>query len=79
MSDRSRLSFGIHRTAYDQLKHDYFNNISEGVILTRNNWGGSVDEVYTINPSNILNVCVNFTRLYEAHSEPSARASTLHS
>lgn len=72
MSDRSRLTFGIHRTAYDQLKNDYFNNVSEGVILIRNDWGGDVDEVYTINPSNILNVRVNFARLYEAHSEPSA-------
>ena len=72
MSDKSRLSFGIHRTGYNQLKNDYFNNISEGTVLIRNEWGGDVDEVYTLNPNNILNLRLNFTRLYEAHSEPSA-------
>ena len=72
MSQNSRLSFNIHRTDYLQLKNDYFSNISEGVNLARNNWGGNIDEVYTLNPSNILNVRVNFSRLYEAHSEPSA-------
>jgi hypothetical protein len=72
MSQNSRLSFNIHRTDYLQLKNDYFNNIAEGVNLSRNNWGGNVDEVYTLNPSNIINVRVNFSRLYEAHSEPSA-------
>jgi hypothetical protein len=72
MSQNSRLSFNIHRTNYSQLKNDYFNNIAEGTDLYRNNWGGNVDEVYTLNPSNILNVRLNFSRLYEAHSEPSA-------
>jgi hypothetical protein len=72
MSQNSRLAFNIHRTDYLQLKNDYFSNIAEGVNLSRNNWGGAVDEVYTINPSNIVNVRVNFSRLYEAHSEPSA-------
>jgi hypothetical protein len=72
MTDRSRLSFNIHRTSYTQLKNDYFNNIAEGTNLFRNNVGGNIDEVYTLNPTNIVNVRVNFSRLYEAHSEPSA-------
>jgi len=72
MTEKSRLAFNIHRTGYDQLKNDYFNNISEGTLLYRNNWGGNLDEVYTFNPTNILNIRLNFSRLYEAHSEPSA-------
>jgi hypothetical protein len=72
MSQKSRISGNFHRTHYDQLKNDYFNNISEGTNLYRNNIGGNIDEVYIFNPSNILNVRVNFSRLYEAHSEPSA-------
>jgi hypothetical protein len=71
MSDRSHLSFGIRRTDYSQTKNEYFGNVSEGSILVRQNWGGSVDEVYTLSPTTALNVRMNFTRMYEAHALPS--------
>src|ERR1017187_10047896 len=52
MSDKSRMYMNIRRTGYSQLKNNYFENASEGSVLFRNNWGGSVDEVYTINSTN---------------------------
>jgi hypothetical protein len=72
MSDKSRLFADVRHTDYYQLKNNYFGNVAEGSLLFRNNWGMSVDEVYTINPTNILDVRLNFTRMNEAHDVPSA-------
>jgi hypothetical protein len=71
-SDHSRMFFDMRHNRMFQTKNDYFGNISTGQNLTRENWGGTVDEVYTLNPSNVLDVRVNFTRLYEANGEPNA-------
>jgi hypothetical protein len=71
MSDKNRMFFDIRRTGYQQLKNDYFYNAAEGSLLYRNNWGGSLDDVYIFNASNIVNVRLNFTRLAESHALPS--------
>lgn len=71
MSDKSRLFFDIRHTDYLQEKNNYFDNISTGSILFRTNWGASVDEVYTINPTNIIDMRINFTRMNEGHDVPS--------
>lgn len=70
MSDRSRLFFNIRRTGYSQVKNNFFNNASTGSILTRANWGSSLDDVITINPTNVVDVRLNFTRMAEAHDLP---------
>ena len=72
MSDRSRLAFNVRRTDYSQLKNNYFNNVAEGSLLTRANWGATADEVYTLNPTNVLDVRVNYTRMAELHNNPSS-------
>ena len=71
MSDNSRLYMNIRRTGYSQVKNNYFENAAEGSVLYRNNWGGSLDEVYTINASNVLDIRANFTRMAESHASPS--------
>ena len=71
MTDRSRLFFDIRHTDYSQDKNNYFNNVAEGSLLFRNNWGASVDEVYTVNPSNVFDLRLNFTRMNEGHDLPS--------
>ncbi len=72
MSDKSRMFFDIRRTGYTQAKNDYFGNLSEGSLLFRDNWGGTVDEVYTLSSRTVLDIRGNFTRMYEAHGVPSA-------
>lgn len=74
MSDRSRLSFNIRRTGYLQSKNDYFGNKAAGLAsnLTRDNWGATVDEVFTINTTTMLNVRGNFTQMRETHPSPMA-------
>jgi Carboxypeptidase regulatory-like domain len=71
MSDKSRLFGDVRHTNYSQTKNNYFNNLSTGSILFRTNWGVSLDEVFIANPTNILDVRVNFTRLGEGHDVPS--------
>jgi hypothetical protein len=70
-SDRSRMYFDIRHTDYLQEKNNYFNNIATGSILFRSNWGATLDEVFTINPTNMLDLRINFTRMNEGHSVPS--------
>ncbi len=74
MSQRSRLSFNIRHTDYIQSKNDYFKNNAAALasILTRPNWGGTVDEVYTLNSSTVLNVRGNYTTMRETHPSPMA-------
>ncbi len=72
ITERDRLFFDIRRTDYLQTKNNYFGNLSTGSLLTRANWGGSVDNVYTINATNVVDLRLNFTRMDEAHPAPSA-------
>lgn len=71
MTDNSRMFFDVRHTDYTQVKNNYFNNISTGSLLFRTNTGVSVDEVYTVNATNILDVRFNFTRMNEGHDVPS--------
>jgi hypothetical protein len=72
MSDKSRMSFGVRHNALFALKNDYFNNISNGTITNRENWGANLDEVYTLNATNIINLRINYTFINENISDPSA-------
>jgi hypothetical protein len=71
MSYRSRLSANIRHNALTAKKNDYFQNLASGQITSRENWGGSVDEVFTINATNIINVRANFTYMAEAATDSS--------
>jgi hypothetical protein len=71
MSDRSRLFFDARYTNYSQVKNNYFSNISNGSILVRQNWGATLDEIYTLTPRTVLDIRANFTRMGEGHQVPS--------
>ncbi len=71
MNDRSRLAFNIRKSDYTQSKNNYFDNVAEGSLLMRSNWGATLDEVYTINSSNVLDLRFNYTRMAENHDLPS--------
>jgi len=72
MSDHNRLFFDIRRTDYSQDKNNYFGSLSTGSLLTRANYGTTLDDVFTLNATNVINVRLNFTRMDEAHPSPSA-------
>ena len=72
MGDKSRMFGDIRHTNYSQAKNNYFGNVAEGSLLYRDNIGVALDEVYTINASNLLDIRLNFTRMNEGHDMPSA-------
>ena len=72
MSDRSRLFFDVRNAAETQEKNNYFGNPAEGSLLFRNPKGASADEIYTITPTTVADLRVNFTRLAETHALPSS-------
>ncbi len=71
MSDKSRLSFDVRHNSLFATKNNYFNNIATGTITNAENWGASLDEVYTVNATNILNLRLNYTFINENNSDPS--------
>ena len=56
-----------HRT---QLKNNYFGNNTTGTTLLRENYGASIDNVFTLNPTTILDTRVNWTYFDEVHGTP---------
>ncbi len=71
MSVRSRMSMNVRHNALAGKKNDYFQNVASGQITSRENWGGSVDEVFMLSPSSIFNVRFNYTYMYEVSTDPS--------
>ncbi|HLJ78534.1 MAG TPA: carboxypeptidase regulatory-like domain-containing protein, partial [Acidobacteriaceae bacterium] len=63
-----------HNNRY-QLKNDYFGNGATGTTLYRENLGASIDNVYTINPTTILDTRVNWTWFNEVHGTPAQKYS----
>jgi hypothetical protein len=71
MSDKSRLSFDVRHNNLFATKNNYFQNIATGTITNAQNWGSSLDEVYILNATNILNLRINYTQINENNSDPS--------
>jgi hypothetical protein len=53
-----------------QIKNNYFLNNTTGTTLIRENLGTSLDNVYNLNSSTILDMRVNWTLFYETHGSP---------
>lgn len=63
-----------HNNRY-QLKNDYFGNGTTGTTLYRENLGATVDNIFTINPTTILDTRVNWTWFNEVHGTPGQKYS----
>ncbi|MBS1826615.1 MAG: TonB-dependent receptor [Acidobacteria bacterium] len=70
-SAKVRTYFNLRHTEYSQAKDDWYQNIATGSNLSRANWGGSLDQVWMLNATNVVNFRLNFTRMFEDHSSPS--------
>ena len=62
--DKGRLNVTLH--------HNWYENIATGSNLSRSNWGASLDQVFALDATNVVNLRLNFTRMFEDHSSPSA-------
>ena len=56
-----------HRT---QIKNNYFGNDTTGTTLLRENYGSTIDNVFTLNPTTIIDTRVNWTFFNEVHGTP---------
>jgi hypothetical protein len=70
VSTRDHL-FGDFRHNYrTQVKNNYFGNGITGTTLVRENFGLTIDNVFTLNPTTILDTRVNWTFFNEVHGTP---------
>jgi Carboxypeptidase regulatory-like domain len=72
LSDRDHVFFDFRQNYRSQVKEDYFFNNTNGSTLIRQNWGASLDNVYTLNASTVFDVRLNWTFFFEAHDSPAA-------
>ena len=71
-SAKDHVFFDFRQNYRTQVKEDYFGNGTNGSTLVRQNWGSTLDNVYTLNPSTVFDVRLNWTFFYEAHDSPAA-------
>ncbi len=72
LNDRNHVFFDFRHNYRSQIKQDYFLNHTNGSTLVRENWGTTLDDVVTMNPSTVFDVRLNWTYFYEAHDSPAA-------
>ena len=71
ISDRHKIFGAVHTNARVENRGNRFFNIGSGNFLSRDNAGATVDDVYTINPTTLLNTRVAWNRFVEANAKPS--------
>lgn len=69
-SSRDHVFFDMRHNIRTQVKNNYFGNNTTGTTLTRENYGATLDNVYTLNPTTIFDVRLNWTLFHEAHGTP---------
>lgn len=69
---RDQIIFTFRHTNYlKPLNYDYAENIAMGTTNHRGNWGSMLDNVYTINPTTVVDVRVNWLHFVESLTPPS--------
>ncbi len=74
LGNNDKIFFDFRHNYRDQNKNNLFGggSTATGTLLDRENFGSTVDEVHTFGGSSVLDVRLNWTRMDEIHSEPSA-------
>lgn len=70
LTEKNRLSFDARHNYRAQNKNQFFNNAATGNYLYRINQGATLDDVYTIAPTVVMDVRASWTRFIENHSSP---------
>ena len=71
ISDRHKMFGSFRENDRVENRSNRFNNQLTGNFLSRANWGTTIDDVYTISPSLLLNTRVGWTRFTEGNTRPS--------
>ena len=75
LSSRDHLFGDFRHNHLDQSKNDFFGNGSTGTLLFRENYGLTIDNVFTLNPTTIIDTRMNWTLYNEVHGTPAQRYS----
>jgi hypothetical protein len=67
LSDRNHVFFDFRHNHRTQVKNNYFGNNTTGSTLLRENFGSTLDDVITLNPTTIFDVRLNWTFFNEVH------------
>jgi len=71
ISDKHKMFWNMRNNDRIENRGNRFNNIASGNFLSRVNYGSTVDDVYSFNPTTILNTRLNWTRFIESNNRPS--------
>jgi hypothetical protein len=72
---RDHMSGDFRHNHLAQSKNDFFADGATGTLLFRENFGLTVDNVFTLNPTTIIDTRVNWTLYNEVHGTPAQRYS----
>ena len=70
LKSNDHMFLDVRHNIRSQVKNNYFNNNTTGTTLTRENWGSTLDNVYSLNPTTIFDVRLSWMLFYEAHGTP---------
>lgn len=65
-SDKHKIFWDFRHNDRTEYRLNRFNNIATGRGLGRINWGTTLDDVYTFNPSTFMNLRLNWSRFVES-------------
>ena len=71
LSQRHKFFFNYRHNERLQDRGNYFKNVATGNFLNRINWGSTLDDVYTFNPTTVLNTRANWMRFTDGGYRPS--------
>ncbi len=70
ISARDHIFYDFRHNYRTQVKNDFFGDQITGTTLLRENFGSSLDNVFTLNPSTIIDTRLNWTYFNEVHGTP---------
>jgi hypothetical protein len=74
-SARDHVFLDIRHNTRTQVKNDFFGNGITGTTLLRENFGATLDNVFTLNSTTILDTRANWTYFDEVHGTPAQKYS----
>ncbi|HEU5457803.1 MAG TPA: TonB-dependent receptor, partial [Terracidiphilus sp.] len=75
LSSSDHIFFDFRHNYRDQTKNNYFGNGITGTLLLRENYGSTLDNVFTLNPTTVFDVRFNWTHFNEVHGTPATAYS----
>jgi hypothetical protein len=67
VNDRNHVFFDYRHNHRTQIKNNYLGNNTTGTTLLRENFGSTLDDVITLNPTTVFDVRLNWTFFNEVH------------